>query len=253
MTPRNNSHRTCEMTSSSVNLQSSRWESLALTGGDGALTTTWTEATGGNKPSKLMRSLLSAPAFNSRLFESSSSRATLCASSLFRRRFCIPGSLDLSHSHVSNPGNHPVIDMKRRNNWEGIPKAVNLVNRTGGQNDRNLEPWMSSISGRTLRSCKTWSTGCPHRLRHQSRSRKLQRRFFSKISSQLARHLYTSGLARTYASRVAIPNHIFTSIMAEHPDLPFSIMSPHLSAIWQSSQPPRPDTSEVRMPWLQRP
>jgi len=74
-----------------------------------------------NEPKKLMISFLGAPSFNSFLFESSSFPATLRARSLFHRSFCIPGSLELSCSHVSNPGNHFVMDMKRRRDLEGFP------------------------------------------------------------------------------------------------------------------------------------
>ena len=178
-----------------------------------------------------MRSFLCEPTLDSRLFESSSSLATLCASSLFHRRFCIPGSLDLSHNHVSNPGNHPTIDMNRRNNREGIPKDVKLANGNG-QHDGNLKLRVSNVDGHTLHWCKTWSTGCPHRLGRQSRSRRLQHRSFRGISSRPARRLRApSAEDSTYTSRVAFPNHMFTSITAEHPDSPRVMMSLHLSAI----------------------
>jgi len=136
-----------------------------------------------------MRSFLGVPTLNSRLFESSSSRATLCASSLFHRRFCIPGSLDLSHNHVSNPGNHPTMDMNRRNNWDGIPKDVKLANGANGQHGRNLGLRMSNIGSRTLHSCKIWSAGCPHHLERQNRSRKLQHQSFWETSLRSGRRL----------------------------------------------------------------
>jgi len=128
-----NSHRTWEITSSSVNLQSSRCESLAFTGERVFNNNVNWSKEKVDEPRKLMRSFLGPPALDSCLFESSSSLATLCASSLFHRRFCIPGSLDLSHNHVSNPGNHPTIDMNRRNNREGIPKDVKLANGADSQ------------------------------------------------------------------------------------------------------------------------
>ena len=42
----------------------------------------------------------------------------------------------------------------------------------------------------------------------------------------------TLELGRTYVSRVALPNHAFTSITAAFPESLFSIISSHLSAIW---------------------
>ena len=73
-----------------------------------------------------MTSLRGVPYFNSCLFELSSFRATLCASSLFRRAFCIPGLLDLAYSHVINPGNHLVMDMQKMSDREGFPKDAKL-------------------------------------------------------------------------------------------------------------------------------
>jgi len=179
-----------------------------------------------------MRSFLGTPAFNSCLFESSSFRAILCASALFHRRFRIPGSLELSNSHASNPGNHPVIAMKKMNNRDGTPDASKLVNGTDGQYDRNLESWVLNVGDRTLRSCKIWSTGYPHRLRHQSRSRKLRYQSFREVESPLVRSLRALiTQTETHPSRVAFPIHMFASMTAELPGLSFSMMLLHFSAI----------------------
>ena len=126
----NNSHRTWETISSSVNLHSWRWASLALTGVERSSVTKRRETRRreANEPSRLMTSLLGTPAFNSFLFESSSFRATLRTSSLFRRSFCIPGLLEFSYTHVSNPGTHFVMAMKNTSNREGFPKDVKLSN-----------------------------------------------------------------------------------------------------------------------------
>ena len=132
MMTRNDAHRTCEMISSSVNLQSSRWEALALTGGRGLQQPCiQNKQKKCDKPSKLRISFLGVPSFSSCLFESSSFRATLCASSLFRRSFCIPGSFELLNIHVINPGNHPMMDMMRRSDREGFPKDVKLNGEDG--------------------------------------------------------------------------------------------------------------------------
>ena len=78
-------------------------------------------------------SFLGVPSFNSCFFKSSSFRAILCASFLFRRSFCIPGLLELLDSHVSNPGNHPVREVKKTVDRVGFPNDVNLRNRAGVQ------------------------------------------------------------------------------------------------------------------------
>ena len=85
-----------------------------------------------------MISLLDAQSFNSCIFESSSFRATQCASSLFRRSFFISDVLELLNIHVTNPGNHPETAAKKTSNRVGFPKAVKLPNRTDSQHDWNL-------------------------------------------------------------------------------------------------------------------
>jgi len=184
-----------------------------------------------------MRSLLGVPAFNSCLFESTSSRATLWASILFHRRFCIPGVLELSQSHGSNPGIHPATHIKKMNSREGTPKDMKLDNgeRTvsmAGSLDRGCPIY------RTLRSCKTWLTCYPSRPMRRSHSRRLQCQTFLKTWSRSARSLHIPNAeAGTYASRVAFPNHKFTSIRAENPDLLLSRMSFHLFTIlWRKTR-----------------
>ena len=87
---------------------------------------------GSGKPSKLMTSFLAAPSFNSRLFDSSSCRAIDRPRSMFRRRFINPGRLELLKIHVSNPGNHPVMDMEKTSDRERFPKVPKLANRANG-------------------------------------------------------------------------------------------------------------------------
>ena len=87
---------------------------------------------GSDKPSKLMTSLLAIPFFNSDLLESSSFRAKMSPWSMFRRRLCIAGSLELLNNHVVNPGNHPVTAMRKRTIRDGFPKAAKLVSRASG-------------------------------------------------------------------------------------------------------------------------
>ena len=43
--------------------------------------------------------------------------------------------------------------------------------------------------------------------------------------------LASNSIAGAYASRVAFPDRVFTSMTAEFPDLPFSITSFHLSTV----------------------
>ena len=112
--------------------------------------------------------------------------------------------------------------------------------RTGrAVNNRYVESRMPKAGGRTLCSGKTWSTGYRHRLRRQSRSRELQFRPFGGISSRLAHSLRALRTkAKTHTSRVAFPNHRFTSMMAESLGLTFSMILLHLSAIWLRPRQP---------------
>ena len=148
-TAKNSAHRICGMISSSLNLQSSRWETLALTRVERFSETTWTETQEYPKPSKLITSLLGTPAFNSCLFESSNFRAILCTWTLFHLSFCIPGLLEVSYIHVINPGNHFVMAVKRTSIREGLPKAAKLMNKIDGQHGEGLEPWTIKVGCHT--------------------------------------------------------------------------------------------------------
>jgi len=79
-----------------------------------------------------MISFLAVPAFTSCLFKSSSFRATPCVWSLFNRSFRIPGWPELSYTHVSNPGSHFVMAMRKTKDREGFPKDVKLEDMTDG-------------------------------------------------------------------------------------------------------------------------